>query len=406
MSKPPFEVAQVFRIYAKKYQSSYGSQTSRENWRVFNSISNCRTEAMGGHVLECENCGHRLISYNSCRNRHCPKCQTNRKASWLERQLSDLLPVQYFHVVFTLPQELAPLALQNKRALYALLFKAASQTLLTIGKDPKHLGAKIGFIAILHTWGQNLLAHPHLHCVIPGGGLSEDETKWIPCPRGFFLPVRVLSRLFRRLFLEALIRAFREGELEFHGKLSPLKDEQAFFEFLSHLKATEWVVYAKPPFGGPEHVLNYLARYTHRVALSNERIVGIGKDTVTFKCKDYRRGRRWRTVTLKGCEFIRRFLLHTLPIGFVRIRYFGFLANRSRQEKLRKIRKLLSYQAKSAAKPAYDEGHLEELPYSHRRQICPVCGKRTMVPTRLLLPSRRPYARSPPEALALTAKNS
>ena len=304
-------------------------------------IAACRTAALGGHVEECDRCGHQQIAYNSCRNRHCPKCQATAAAQWLEAREAELLPVEYFHVVFTLPAALGPIALQNPRVVYGLLFRAAAETLQQIAADPKHLGAEIGFLAVLHTWGQNLEHHPHVHCVVPGGGLSPDGSRWVACRPGFFLPVRVLSRVFRGKFLALLRAAFDQGKLSFHGKLGALADAGEFRRRLAASAQTEWVVYAKPPFGGPEQVLKYLARYTHRVAISNRRLVALEDGEVTFHWKDYAHGGGQKTMTLKAIEFIRRFLLHVLPSGFVRIRHYGFLANRVCREKLALCRALL-----------------------------------------------------------------
>lgn len=305
------------------------------------AVEQCRTSALGGHVDQCDACGFRRVSYNSCRNRHCPKCQSLARARWLDARLADLLPVQYFHVVFTLPEQLASLALQNKRVVYNILFSAAAQTLRTIAADPKHLGAEIGFLAVLHTWGQTLRHHPHLHCVVPGGGLSLDGSRWLACRKGFFLSVNVLARLFRRLFLEALARAYEQDKLTFHGTIAYLAAPLAFKRLLAGLRAREWWVYAKRPFGGPEQVLAYLGRYTHRVAISNHRLLALQDGNVTFSWKDYARSNQQRSMTLKADEFIRRFLLHVLPRGFQRLRQFGLLANRHRRDKLVLCRKLL-----------------------------------------------------------------
>ena len=286
------------------------------------AIERCRTAALGGHVEQCDACGHQRIAFNSCRDRHCPKCQSLTRAQWLEDRRAELLPVEYFHVVFTLPQEIAAIAYQNKAMVYDLLFRATAETLRAIAADPKHLGAEIGFIAILHTWGQNLLHHPHLHCVVPGGGLSPDGQHWIACRPGFFLPVRVLSRLFRRRFLTMLQQAFAAGSLTFHNALAKLTDPRAFARYLAPTARAEWVVYAKPPFGGPQRVLEYLGRYTHRVAIANSRLLAMDERSVTFRWKDYRaKGKtRHKAMTLSPQEFMRRFLLHVLPGGFHRIR--------------------------------------------------------------------------------------
>lgn len=296
---------------------------------------------MGGHVDACDSCGHQIISYNSCRNRHCPKCQSLASARWLADRRAELLPVDYFHVVFTIPAEFAPLALQNKRVVYEILFSAASQTLRRIAADPQHLGAEIGFLAVLHTWGQQLQHHPHLHCVVPSGGLSPDGRRWIKCRTGFFLPVRVLSRLFRRLFLQSLQQAFERGALLFHSSLAHLAAPRIFANLIDGARRKEWVVYAKPPFGGPAQVLGYLARYTHRVAISNDRLVKLADGQVSFSWKDYRHHNRPRQRTLAAEEFMRRFLLHVLPSGFQRIRQYGLLSNRSRALKLAQCRQLL-----------------------------------------------------------------
>ena len=308
------------------------------------AIEVCRTAALGGHVEECDQCSHMRISYNSCRNRHCPKCQNRERARWLERRKAELLPVEYFHVVFTVPEQIACIAFHNPETVYGILFRAASETLLTIARDPRHLGAEIGFFAILHTWGQNLLHHPHLHCVIPGGGLSPDRQGWIGCRSGFFLPVRVLSRLFRRLFLEALQEAFDSGKLQFFGELEALLEPTKFAQYLVPLSQREWVVYAKPPLGGPAQVLEYLGRYTHRVAISNQRLLAVDHGQVTFQWKDYRhKGRhKSRAMTLAATEFLRRFLIHTLPLRFQRIRHFGFFANRHRRVMLALCLQLLT----------------------------------------------------------------
>ena len=298
------------------------------------AIERCRSAALGGHVLRCTSCSEQQIAYNSCRNRHCPKCQSSAAHRWLEDRQADLLPVEYFHVVFTIPEQISDIAYQNKAVIYNILFKAASQTLLTIGKDPKHLGASLGVTAVLHTWGSAMTHHPHLHCVVPGGGLSPDKKSWIACRRGFLLPVRVLSRLFRRLFLELLDQAHRDKRLKFYGAHTALEDRNAFGRFLNTARYIDWVVYAKKPFSGPESVLTYLSRYTHRIAIANSRLLHADKNTVTFKWKDYRiKGeKRYSRMTLQTGEFIRRFLIHVLPSGFHRIRHYGLLSNKARSE--------------------------------------------------------------------------
>src|SRR5579872_1528015 len=298
MPRPAFELAGIFRQHGGAYRAAH--QLPVQQLRVMRAIEVCRTSTLGGHVERCSQCDYTRIAYNSCRNRHCPKCQNAERAKWLESRKAELLPVEYFHVVFTLPEELARIAFYNQEVVYGILFGAASETLLTIAHDPQHLGAEIGFFAILHTWGQNLLHHPHVHCVIPGGGLAPDYERWVRCRPGFFLPVRVLSRLFRRLFLEALRKAFQESKLRFFGELEPLGDETAFRESLAPLRQREWVVYAKPPFGGPQQVLEYLGRYTHRVAIANQRILALDQGEVTFQWKDYRHEhqQKSRTMTL------------------------------------------------------------------------------------------------------------
>ena len=351
MPAPRLEVAEVFRQYGDEYFAAHPASVQQR--RVTEDLVACRTAALGSHVQRCDACGHEEISYNSCRNRHCPKCQARKQAEWHEAQCRNLLPVQYYHLVFTLPEALGPLVLQNPRVLYGLLFRAASETLLTIAADPKHLGARIGFTAVLHTWGQTLMHHPHVHCVVPAGGLSPDERQWIAAREGFFLPVRVLSRLFREKYLAYLRQAYEAGDLVLAGRLGELAAPGAWRAFLESLRRTEWVVYAKPPFGSPEQVLKYLARYTHRVAISNQRLVAIDNGDVVFRYKDYRHGRRPRVMRLTTTEFTRRFLrrrtspTHVLPRSFVRIRHFGLLANRSREEKLQRSRELLA-----AARPS------------------------------------------------------
>jgi hypothetical protein len=306
------------------------------------AIETCRTAVLGGHVERCGHCQHERIAYNSCRNRHCPKCQTLAKQQWLQQRKRELLPIAYFHLVFTVPPAIADIALQNKRTIFQILFRTSAETLLTIAADPKHLGVTVGFFSILHTWGQNLLFHPHVHCVVTGGGLSPDRD-WIPTRPNFFLSVRVLSRLFRRLFLEALETAYAKGKLEFHGQLQSLRHPDSFHQHLAPARHTEWVVYAKPPFGGAEQVIQYLGRYTHRVALSNQRLLASQNDQVTFQYKDYNSGdpQRSRQMTLPADEFLRRFFLHVIPAGFQRIRHYGLFTNRYRVNNLARCRQLL-----------------------------------------------------------------
>jgi len=341
MPRPTLEVADIFRRHGVAYRETHSLPL--EQLRVMRAIEVCRTAALGGHLEECDHCSATRIAYNSCRNRHCPKCQNSERAKWLASRKAELLPVEYFHVVFTVPEQIAQIAFHNQETVYNILFRATADTLLTIAGDPKHLGAHIGFFTILHTWGQNLLHHPHLHCVVPGGGLSPDHERWVSCLPGFFLPVRVLSRLFRRLFLQALQQAFDHCELNFFGALENLRDLAAFTDFLAPLRDAEWVVYAKPPFGGPQQVLEYLGRYTHRVAISNQRLLSLSDGQVTFQWKDYRNDHKQtaKAMTVQADEFIRRFLIHTLPSGFQRIRHFGLMANCHRKDKLELCRRLL-----------------------------------------------------------------
>ncbi|MCA9595900.1 MAG: IS91 family transposase [Ottowia sp.] len=391
------ELADIFRQIGPSYRSRHAEALSRGQRRVMGAIERCRTAALGGHVEQCDACGHQRIAFNSCRNRHCPKCQALTRAQWLEDRRAELLPVEYFHVVFTLPQEIAAIAYQNKAVVYDLLFRATAETLRTIAADPKHLGAEIGLIAILHTWGQNLLHHPHLHCVVPGGGLSPDGLRWIACRPGFFLPVRVLSRLFRRLFLAMLQQAFAARALKFYNALAALEDSAAFARYLAPTARAEWVVYAKPPFGGPERVLEYLGRYTHRVAIANSRLVAFADGQVAFRWKDYRHASRKKVMRLEAGEFVRRFLLHVLPSGFQRIRHYGWLANRSRAAKLERCRQLLDVPAPVSV-PAD-----EPTDYRDRYQRltgvslweCPHCRRGRMVCIESLPPGALP--RGPPE---------
>jgi hypothetical protein len=346
------EVADVLRRHGEAYRRTHDAHLGRVERRVMSAIELCRTAALGGHTEACTDCGLVRCAYNSCRNRHCPKCQGAARLEWLTARQADLLPVEYFHVVFTLPAAAAQIAFHNKEVVYTLLFRAAAQTLRTIAADPKHLGAEIGLVAVLHTWGQALLHHPHLHCVVPGGGPSLDGSRWVACRPGFFLPVHVLSRLFRRLFLEGLQTAFKAGELKFFGELIGLAEAGAFRRRLAELRKVNWITYAKPPFGGPAQVLAYLGRYTHRVAISNTRLVSVTDHEVAFRWKDYRNNGQPAIMTLVADEFIRRFLLHTLPDGFHRIRHFGYLANGCRAAKLKLCRRLLGdAPLESAAEP-------------------------------------------------------
>lgn len=370
------EVADVFRRYGASWRDRHGASMWTAQRAAMSAIELCRTAALGGHVEQCDQCGEQRICYNSCRSRNCPKCQSLARAEWIEHRRAELLDAPYFHVVFTMPNEIAAIAFQNADVVYNILFRATADTLRTIAADPKHLGAEIGFFAILHTWGQNLSHHPHIHCAIPGGGISPDGERWISCRPRFFLPVRVLGRLFRRLFLEALEKAFRTGKLKFVSSLQHLCEAGAFNRYLGSVRRINWIVYSKPPFGGPERVLDYLGRYTHRIAISNNRLIDIEDGKVRFSWKDYRNGNQRKVMTLDADEFIRRFLIHVLPPGFQRIRYYGFLGNRYRKEKLARCRQLLGMQQKPADQAALyagvDGSEAEELAGSARR-ICPAC---------------------------------
>jgi hypothetical protein len=344
VTRPRFEVADIVRKAGTRFIERYRESLTWAQLKVLTAIERCRTAALGGHRDRCIRCGYEATSYCSCRNRHCPKCQTNAREKWLRARQRELLPVGYYHLVFSVPHSLVPLIWQNKRVLFALLFEASATTLLEVAADPKHLGADIGFLSILHTWGQTLQRHPHIHCVVPGGGLSPDRTRWVSSRSQFFLPVRVLSRVFRGKFVSSLREAFQRNKLVFHGACQPLAQDQAFAAFLRTLFRQDWVVYAKPPFGGPEHVLQYLARYTHRVAISNHRLLSVDEDKVSFRWKDYAHHSKQRAMALSHEEFLRRFLQHVLPRGFPRIRYFGWLANRKRSSSLPACRLLLKSQ--------------------------------------------------------------
>jgi hypothetical protein len=372
------EVGEIIRKYTPAFLDRYDGVLSTEQRRVLKDLALCRTAALGGHVEECNQCGQQRIAYNSCRNRHCPKCQAMARARWMADRAKELLPVEYFHVVFTLPDDLALIGLQNPRVVYNLLFRAAAQTMLQLAADPKHLGADIGFLAVLHTWGQNLHLHPHLHCVVPGGGIAGDGSRWVSCRPGFFLPVRVLSRLFRGKFLAFFEEAFERQQLRLHGQLEGLTNAKAFRTLLDKLRAKEWVVYAKPPFGGPEQVLKYLARYTHRVAISNHRLIKLEDEKVFFHYKDYADDGEEKVTSLDAVEFIRRFLQHVVPTGFMRIRHFGFLANRFRAEKLNRCRQLIQdAQKPPAPSQASTPDTVVEMPAERHR--CPHCGNGRMI---------------------------
>jgi len=369
MNPPPFEVADIIRRHGKSFTEKNRSWLTWLQVRVLFAIEHCRTAALGGHLDRCCQCGREAISFNSCRSRHCPKCQTNARNKWLIERGKELLPVKYVHMVFTIPHELSWLALQNKKVVYDLLFRASAATLLEMAADPKHLGAEIGFLSVLHTWGQNLQHHPHIHCVIPAGGLSLDHQEWIHPRYPFFLPVKVLSRVFRGKFTAGLKCAFHQRKLVFPGTLKPLAEAKAFHAFLRPLFHHDWVVYAKRPFGGPQHVLQYLARYTHRVAISNHRIVHVADGKVTFRWKDYAHKSKQKLMTVTAEEFLRRFLLHTLPRGFVRIRFCGFLANRRRGDLLPLCRELLK-----ADPPVPSATTIAAGPTPQCVWLCPHCG--------------------------------
>ena len=381
MNRPTLEVADIIRAQGERFIERSWSWLTWAQIKVLHAIERCRTTALGGHRDRCVRCGHRAISYNSCRNRHCPKCQTSARDRWLSERTKELLPVRYCHVVFTLPHQLAPLAYQNKRILYHLLFRASAATLLEVAADPRHLGAEIGFLSVLHTWGQNLLHHPHVHCVIPAGGLSADHARWVQPRYPFFLPVKVLSRVFRGKFVAGLRWAFKQGKLGFYGDHKALRDPKLFRALVRSLFRQDWVVYAKPPFGGPEHVLHYLARYTHRVAISNHRLIAFQDGEVTFCWKDYTHGSKKRKMTLTADEFLRRFLLHVLPRGFVRIRFSGFLANRRREKLLLLVQRLLKVSPPPRS-PA-SAGAEPRLPSTWR---CPRCGDAMVLIERLTAP--------------------
>ncbi|SFU23416.1 IS91 family transposase [Mesorhizobium sp. YR577] len=396
MSRPKLEIADIFRAHGPAWRQANAGRVSLSQLKVMSAIEACRTEALGGHVAACAECGHRHISYNSCKNRHCPKCQGPAARDWMAAQIEDLLPVEYFHVVFTLPAQIAQIAYWNKEAVYGLLFRASAETLATIAVDPRHFGARIGMTSVLHTWGSALTHHPHVHIIVPGGGLALDGTRWIACRPGFFLPVRVLSRLFRRLFIEGLLALHRARNLVFFGDLAGLAEADTFAAWLAPFRKSEWVVYAKPPFGGPEAVLAYLSRYTHRVAISNNRLISADAKTVTFRWKDYRikNGDRQKVMGLATDEFIRRFLIHVLPDGFHRIRHYGFLASAGRKAAIAKIRTALSTETAKEDDPP----SAEIVPLT-LREPCPACGG----PMRIIEIFRRgqkPRSRAPPREQA------
>jgi Putative transposase/Transposase zinc-binding domain len=393
MDRPKLEVADIFRRYGEAYRQNCGASMSTAQRRVMTAIEVCRTAALGGHLERCDSCAYERPCYDSCRNRHCPKCQSLARAEWVEKRKAQILPTHYFHVVFTLPEEIAAIAYQNKDLVYGILFRATAETLSTIAADAKHLRAEIGFFAVLHTWGQNLLHHPHLHCVVPGGGISPDSTRWISCRPRFFLPIRVLSCLFRRLFLKYLQKAFDARKLRFFSSLETLRDPQVFRRHLDRVRKVKWVVYAKPPFAGPQQVVDYVGRYTHRVAISNHRIMGIENGQVNFNWRDYRDNNQQKIMTLPAEEFIRRFLLHVLPGGFHRTRYYGFMGNRHRKEKLEHCRHLLGTtpnDASSQPQPSNDYRDRYEKLTGHSLRECPVCHRGRMITVELLAKNRSP----------------
>ena len=377
MSRPSLEVADIFHGHGPAWRRANAGHVSLGQLKVMSAIESCRTAALGGHVARCEECAHSQISYNSCRNRHCPKCQGAAAKEWLAVREADLLPVPYFHVVFTLPAAIADIAYQNKAVIYDLLFKASAQTLITIAADPKHLGARVGITSVLHTWGSAMTPHPHVHMIVPGGGISLNGNSWISCRPGFFLPVRVLSRLFRRLFLEKLIAVHKAGHLKFFGGHVALADTKAFAAYLAPLRRAEWVVYAKRPFGGPQAVLAYLSRYTHRVAIANSRLIACDRSSVTFRWKDYRADGRQKVMILATVEFIRRFLIHVLPQGFHRIRHYGLLASGTRSDNIERARRLLDVPA--AQPEAGDDSCAEANEPKPLAHPCPCCGGRMIV---------------------------
>jgi hypothetical protein len=391
------EVADIFRSAGPAYRAAHEGHLSLAQLKVMSAIEHCRTAALGGHVEACEDCGQWRIAYNSCRNRHCPKCQGAAARTWLAEREADLLPVGYFHVVFTLPAGVADIAFQNKALVYDLLFKAASETMLTIAADPKHLGARIGITAVLHTWGSAMMHHPHVHMIVPGGGIALDGKRWISSRAAFLLPVRVLGKLFRRLFLTRLLQLHDAGRLAFFGSAAHLVDRRAFVRQLSPVRKTRWVVYAKPPFAGPEAVLAYLSRYTHRVAISNSRLISFDQSGVTFRYKDYRRdgADRQQIMTLTTDEFIRRFLLHVLPRGFHRIRHYGLLAGGSRTSSIARARELLNV----AAPPCHDAAD-EQTDF---RPSCPCCGGRMII---IEVFERWRQPRGPPDTAATNRENA
>ena len=396
MSRPSLEVADIFRDHGAAFRKANCGHISLDQLKVMSAIERCRTATLGGHVTRCEDCAHEHIAYNSCRNRHCPKCQAGAAKAWLQERQAELLPVRYFHLVFTLPQPIADIAYQNKRAIYNLLMRASADTVITIATDPRHLGAQVGITSVLHTWGSAMTHHPHVHMIVPGGGLSADGTKWVACRKNFFLSVRVLSRLYRRLILEGLVKLFETGQLRFFGKHTNLADRANFDVFLKPLRKIEWVIYAKQPFAGPRAVLAYLSRYTHRVAISNSRLIRMDRHGVTFRFKDYRinGSARHKTMTLATHEFMRRFLIHVLPKGQHRIRHYGFLGNGKRATNVARIRELLKAKAPGTDHNSGDPvGGAAEHPQVLALP-CPCCGGRLII-AEAFSPKQQP--RAPPK---------
>lgn len=382
---PPLEVADIFRRHAKEYIESHGPTSARQR-RIIKAIELCRTAALGGHVAKCDRCEHKEVYYNSCRNGHCPKCQGVARGRWLKARQGELLPVKYFHIVFTIPEEFRLIAYQNKQTVYGILFRAAAETLLQLARDPRHLGAEIGFFGILHTWGQTLCHHPHVHFVVPAGGLSPDRTKWISASEKFFLPLKVVRIVFRGKFIDLLKRAFAEGQLTFHGGVAKLADAEAFEANLDKASRHEWVIYLKRPFADPDRVLKYLARYVHRVAISNHRLVSMDGNTVTFKWKDYADNDKIKLMTLDVFEFIRRFLLHAVPLGFHRIRYYGFLSPRKRGGSLELCRQLLPQPVELPLHADDDREPLEPRDFEDKPERCPKCKEGTMMIIQTICP--------------------
>lgn len=398
MPSRKLEIADILRDHGPAWRRANAGHVSLEQIRVMSAITACRTEALGGHVAACSKCDHQHIAYNSCKNRHCPKCQGPAARDWMEARAQDLLPVEYFHLVFTLPAEIARIAYWNKRTVYALLFKASAETVTTIAADPKRMGARVGMTSVLHTWGSALTHHPHIHMIVPGGGLSPDGTKWVACRPGFFLHVRVLGRLFRRLFLEGLSALHATGKLKVFGDLDHLNDPTAFKDWLGPFRKTEWVIYAKPPFGGPETVLAYLSRYTHRVAISNARLISADAGQIAFRYKDYRikSGNRQKVMRLETGEFIRRFLLHVLPDGFHRIRHYGLLASGQRKANIAKVRDLLKVPAPISTPKL--ESKTDDSPLT-LREPCPCCGAQMRI-IETFRRGQKPLTRAPPQSEA------